>query len=392
MHRTARRRTPTGSELMWALSAVGLMLLILSIAAGAAEETQAMAPPTQELSRPFLVGGDISGLDLLERHGAVYRDDGTDGDAVAILRDKGHNCFRLRLFVSPTGKNLVVNDLDYTVRLAKRIKASGAAFLLDFHYSDTWADPGQQTKPAAWESLEGAALAEAVQRYTRDCIGRFRRESVLPDYVQIGNEITPGMLWPDGKLHGVGDPDTQWDTFARLLKAGVAGVREGAGDDTAPRIVLHIDKGGKWQAVRWFFGRVERQAIPYDVIGLSYYPWWHGSLDDVRRAVWGAARTFGKDVLVAETAYPWREMKVKTRSERENLAYPATPVGQAQFARDLVRVVRTAPGGRGLGVLWWYPEAVRVPGLHIWNGGSTALFDADGHVLPAAVAMADLSD
>lgn len=344
----------------------------------------AVASSAQEAKRPLLVGGDISALDRIEQADGVYREQGRPGDAVRIMTGNGFNCFRLRLFVDPNGENVVVNDLPYTIRLARRVKAVGARLLLDFHYSDTWADPGQQRKPAAWEHLEFGALERTLHDYSRDSVAAMRRAGVMPDYVQVGNEIAPGMLWPEGRLHGVGRPEQQWMQFARLLRAAVKGVRDGAGEQSV-RIVIHIHQGGNWAATKRFFESIEKHGVPYDVIGLSYYPWWHGTIEDVRRTVHGAALTFDKDVWVVETAYPYRRLDVSRikRGNPDSMHWPMTPEGQARFARQLVQIVRGAPRGRGLGVLWWYPESIRVKGIRTWMGGANALFDEKGNALPA---------
>ncbi|MBN1846553.1 MAG: glycosyl hydrolase 53 family protein, partial [Sedimentisphaerales bacterium] len=217
--------------------------------------------------REFLVGGDISALAVIEEHGGIFRDPNQPGDAIAIMRRYGANCFRLRLFVQPTGKNVVVNDLAYTIALARRIRAAGGQWLLDFHYSDTWADPAHQTKPAAWEDLPFEQPEARVYEYTRDCLGAFQKAGVPPDLVQPGNEITPGMLWPDGKLHDVVEPERQWERFTRLLRAAVRGI-QAAPADRPPRIVIHIDQGANWPKTRWFFERIEKYQVPCDVIGL----------------------------------------------------------------------------------------------------------------------------
>ncbi|MDA1190943.1 MAG: glycosyl hydrolase 53 family protein [Candidatus Poribacteria bacterium] len=332
--------------------------------------------------RPFYVGGDISALSKLEELGAVYRDNGNTGAAIEIMSNHGFNCFRLRLFVAPNGGNVVVNDLPYTIALAKRVKAVGATLILDFHYSDTWADPGHQTKPEAWAELDFDGLVATVEQYTRDCTRAFRDAGVSPDIVQIGNEITGGFLWDEGKLYGVGDPDEQWRRFTDLLKAGVRGATDGSSD--SPRIMLHIDKGANAFATSWFFNRIERHDVPYDMIGLSYYPWWHGAMDDVRKTMRDTAREFNKEIMIVETAYPYRPHRL-SRGENgdSNMAWDATPDGQRAFLDELIKVVRTEGGALGVGVMWWYPESVLTDGIHIWNGGSTALFDDDGNALPA---------
>ena len=349
---------------------------LLSANAGAAE-------------KEFLVGGDISALTKMEHLGAVYRDNGAPGDAIAIMRRHGANCFRLRLFVNPTNKRMVVNDLPYTAVLAARIKAAGAKFLLDFHYSDTWAGPSHQTKPKAWEKLDFESLARTLYEYTRDSLVYFDREGVLPDLVQIGNEITPEMLWPDGKVARVENPDQQWDKFARLLKAAARGVKDAA-KGRAVRIVIHIACGGDWERTQRFFTNLEQRGVPYDVIGQSAYPWWHGTLDDLRANLAKTAAAFGKDIWLVETAYPYKPVTtVRKRWKYPERHWPRTPEGQKAFLKALIETVRATSGGHGLGVLWWYPESVPIQGVRIWHDGATAMFDENGNALPALDAFGD---
>lgn len=336
-------------------------------------------------SREFLLGGDISMLSRVEELGGVFRENGRRGDFLAILKRHGCNCFRLRLFVNPNYKNAVVNDLPYTLALGGRIKAAGLELLLDFHYSDTWADPGHQSKPAAWRDLDFEALEKKVEDYSASVIAEFRKRRALPDIVQVGNEITPGMLWPDGRLGGKGSSERQWDRFARLLKAAIRGVRKPLGRADDVRIMIHIDRGGDRRRTRWFFDNIEKRNVPFDVVGLSYYPWWHGSMDALRKNLHETAAAYGKDILVVETAYPYRGEK--WWKNKKNMAWPVSPEGQHAFLVDLVRTVRRTPGARGAGVIYWYPESIPVEGLRVWNGGATALFDARGNALPAVEAF-----
>ncbi|MHC5054781.1 MAG: glycosyl hydrolase 53 family protein [Planctomycetota bacterium] len=335
----------------------------------------------------FLVGGDVSMLDRIEELGGVYRDGGEKGDCIRILMASGWNAFRLRLFVDPNHENAVVNDLDYTLKLAKRIKAAGAFLLLDFHYSDTWADPGHQHEPAAWKNLSFEETVRKVEDYTASVIASFRREGALPDMVQVGNEITPGMIWPKGKLYGVGDPAAAWRRFTALLKAGLRGVRRPLRRGDRVRTMVHIDRGGKASATKWFFGKLKEHKVEFDVIGLSFYPWWHGTLDDLRANLESTAREFAKPIVVVETAYPHRG--AEWWSKQKNMSHPITPEGQAAFLKELAEAVRATPGGRGRGIFYWYPESIPVEGLKVWNGGATAVFDKSGNVLPAAKALAE---
>jgi arabinogalactan endo-1,4-beta-galactosidase len=351
---------------------------------------------TSEASRvehepSFLVGGDISALPVLEKAGAVYRMDGQPMDCVEILSRCGWNCFRLRIFVNPTGKNVVVQDIPFTIALAKRIKATGAKLLLDFHYSDTWADPAHQKKPKAWEKLDFAELEKAVYEHSRDCIAKMKDAGVLPDMVQIGNEIDPGILWPEGKLWGVGDPKQQWIQLGRLLKAGERGVRHGAGQERIA-VVIHVSCGGDAKKAKHFFENIEAQGVAYDIIGLSFYQWWHGSLGDLRNNLESVSATFDKEIFVVETAHPYRPTKwYDKHSNQDNMAFPSSVDGQVQYFQKLLETIRGVPTARVIGVQLWYPESIKVDGVHAWFGGAMAVFDEDGNLLPAAKLLGESS-
>lgn len=323
----------------------------------------------------LLLGGDVSMLPRLEAAGAVYRERGRPADALHILGDRGANAFRVRLFVDPAKhEDGAIQDLSYALDLARRIGAAGATLVLDPHYSDTWADPGRQTKPAAWSALDFAGLEARVESWTAETVAAFAAAGCAPDYVQIGNEITAGFLWPEGRL---GPRDEGWDRLAALLKAGVSGVRRA---HPGARIVLHVDAGGDAERTAWFFRHVEAHGIPFDVIGISYYPWWHGEPAALEENLRKTAAEFGRDILLVETAYPWR-----ADDASGTMPWPPTPDGQRAFLEDVIRIVRGSP--HGLGVLWWGPETIPAPGVTVWKGGAAALFDAEGCPLPALEAF-----
>jgi arabinogalactan endo-1,4-beta-galactosidase len=365
-------------------------------------------PATQHA--PFLLGADISLLARLEQRGAVYREDGQPEDAIRIFTNHGWNCFRLRLFVDPNGRGGVVNSLDYTRALAKRIKAAGAMFILDIHYSDTWADPQHQIKPHAWNNLSFDALEQKVRDYTADAIAQLQADGCLPDIVQIGNEITPGMIWPDGQLevppsnvkvfdgdvHPIRpnfhyDEATQWRKLTRLIQAGVAGVRDASHPNDRVRILIHIDCGGDWPTTRWFFDHLQQHKVAFDLIGQSYYPHWHGTLENVRENLRETAHRYGKDILIVETAYPTGD--ADHWSQKRNMAWPISPDGQAQFLAALIDTVRATPDGHGIGVLYWQPELLPPKNGNAGAGHLSAmsLFDADGNSLPAMDVLHELS-
>lgn len=323
---------------------------------------------TLPAAHDYAIGADLSFLKQAEERGVQFKDGGVVKPGLQIFRDHGYNWIRLRLFHTPsTQPRPLPNDLAYTIALAQAAKAQGMKFLLNYHYSDTWADPAKQFLPKAWETLEPAALVSAVHDYTRDTIAAFREAGVLPDMVQIGNEVTPGMLWPHGKL-----PEN-WDTFAALLKAGIAGVEAGRGDGPRPRIMLHIEKSGDRERTRWFFDNLAQRGVEFDVIGQSYYPWWHGSLLDLRDTLAFMAETYRKDIYLVEVAYNWRPAEYLD----EPAPFPETPEGQRDFLDEVHRVVLATPHGLGKGVFWWEPAVPLQTRI-----ASRGMFDADGNALP----------
>jgi arabinogalactan endo-1,4-beta-galactosidase len=313
----------------------------------------------------FAFGADLSFLRQAEARGSVFKDGTNAAAGLQIFRDHNYNWIRLRIFVEPVRGGLP-NNLAYTLACAKDAKKLGYKFLLDFHYADSWADPGKQPTPVLWKNLSHPQRVEALFEYTRDTIAAFRQADALPDMVQIGNEITHGMLWPDGKL-----PE-HWDNLAEYLRAGIKGVDAGSGDGPRPKIMLHLAADGKPAATEHFFDKITSYKIPYDVIGFSYYPWWHGTPGDLQTNLAFAANRYGKDVFVVETAYYWR-----TNGETREAAhpFPETPEGQRDFLDAITRIVMATPQGRGKGVFWWEP-AVR------GSLGGRGFFDDNGDSLP----------
>lgn len=312
---------------------VGLIVVSLVIGAFASQCA---------FSQEYAIGADVSFLGQAEQRGVIFKDDGTAKPALEILRIHGYNWIRLRLFHTPTE---LPNNLDYTIALAKNAKKLGFHFLLDYHYADTWADPGKQPIPKAWLGKSHQQLVDAVFGYTRDTIAAFRDAGVLPDMVQIGNEITNGMMWPDGKL-----PEN-WDNFAQLVYAGINGMDAGRGNGRRPQIMIHIDRGADSKGTKAFLDKLNSYDIPYDVIGQSYYPWWHGSLNDLRSNLEFMAREYHKDIIVVETAYNWQPGNYVGKPA----PFPESPEGQRAFLDEVNRVVMQTPDGRGKGVFWWEP-------------------------------------
>jgi arabinogalactan endo-1,4-beta-galactosidase len=242
-----------------------------------------------------MLGADISFLPELESRGKKFTDKGVEKDGIQILKDNGFNYVRLRIFNNPAadsgyspGKGFC--DLEHTKQMAKRIQAAGLHFLLDFHYSDYWADPGKQFKPTAWKQLDFVGLRQAVHDFTRDVLKALKDQNTLPDMVQVGNEINHGILWPDGNA-------TNMDTLAAFLMAGCQAVRE---TDPAIILMLHIACGGQNAESRFFLDNMLQRKVPFDIIGESYYPRWHGTLDDLTKNLQDLATRYGKKIIVVE--------------------------------------------------------------------------------------------
>lgn len=349
--------------------------LVLAAAASGAPRGQAA---------PLMAGADVSSLAELEDRGAIYRDAGQPRDVVDMFTDHGVNWFRLRLFVNPSGTDVVVNDLAYTLDMARRVKAAGAKLLLDFHYSDTWADPGQQTKPAAWSGLSFAQLQTRVHDYTRDVMQAFHAESLAPDMVQIGNEISNGLLWNDGYPWSGGSHNAGFDRLATLLTAGINGAKAGSSPGREPLVMLHHDQGANWTTASYYFNKLVARNVDFDVIGYSYYPKWHydpatqkGSIEDLEENLNNTASAFGKPVVVVETGFASRGAQFEPQYE-----FPVSVAGQQQFLQAVVDAVEQVPNGRGWGAFWWYPEARPVSGMSVWEGGRYGWFDTNGNLLP----------
>lgn len=260
-----------------------------------------------------ILGADISFLPQLEDRGMKFYDKGQQKDAIEILKDHGFNYIRLRIFNNPSaekgyspGKGFC--DLKHTKQMAARIKKAGLKLLLDFHYSDYWADPQQQYKPSAWENLDFNHLTTALKDYTKTVLLALKEQGTLPDMVQIGNEINHGMVWPEGHI---GHPDS----LASLVKAGIEGVKE---VDPSIIIMLHIALGGQNDESVFWLDNMFARGVDCDIIGLSYYPRWHGTLEDLNYNMNDLIRRYHKEVNVVEYSHKKPEVNDLTFSLPEN--------------------------------------------------------------------------
>ena len=315
----------------------------------------AMITQAQE---PLYVGGDISLLPKYEEAGVVYKDkEGqTVSDVLAFFRQQGQNAMRVRLFVSPDGSDKAVcQDLDYVKALGKRIKDAGLKLMLDFHYSDTWADPAKQWTPAAWQNLNNDQLQDKIYEYTKDCLQQMKAAGAEPDFIQTGNEISYGMLWGKSGTTAnrcyTNSSDANWNRFLSLLKKAGQACRE---ECPQARIIIHSERVPKPDVLTDFFDRMKAGGIDYDIIGLSYYPAFHGSLSKLETALTALERKqYGKDMMIVETGYSYAWALGGTEYDYTK-TYPYSEEGQRQFTADLVAKLKSHPGVKGL--FWWWPE------------------------------------
>ncbi|AIV29199.1 glycoside hydrolase family 53 protein [Enterobacter cloacae] len=383
--------------------------LSCGLAASAFAADAVKTRPFNAMPADFIKGADISTLLEAEQHGAkFYNQNGQQQDAIAILKANGVNTVRLRLWVDPqdaSGKTYGggSNNLENTIALAKRVKAQGLKLLLDFHYSDFWTDPGKQFKPKAWEKMDYPQLKTAIHDYTRDTIARFKKEGVLPDMVQIGNEINGGMLWPEGKSWGQGGGE--FDRLAGLLNAAIGGLKENLTGGEQVKIMLHLAEGTKNDTFRWWFDEIAKRGVPFDIIGLSMYTYWNGPISALKANMDDISRRYNKDVIVVEAAYGYTldncdnaENSFQAKEEKDG-GYPGTVQGQYDYIHDLMQSVIDVPDHRGKGIFYWEPTWIAVPGttwatkagmkyIHDeWKEGNArenqALFDCQGKVLPS---------
>jgi len=323
-----------------------------------------------------VVGGDISMLTKYEAHqqmafarygitNAHYYDvnGAVINDVITWTKQQGWNAARVRLFVNPENASAehkgqgVIQNLDTVMVLGARIKAAGMQFMLDFHYSDTWADPSAQTTPAAWADLDDEALAQQVYEYTRDCLRALKAAGATPDYIQTGNEISYGMLWgpagtPQSQLKQcfTNSPEENWVRFANLLKAAGRACRE---ECPNAKIVLHTERVPRVNVLVNFYNQMKNRGVDYDIIGLSYYPYYHGNLAVLKTALNSVCNTFqNKDIMIVETGYSYH---YKVGDQDFSSTWPLTAEGQRQFTLDLINTLK--PYVRVKGLFWWFPEA-----------------------------------
>lgn len=344
--------------------------------------------PQQPIQEPSMyVGGDISMLPKYEAHGNTYYDiNGNKVEVLPFFSQLGLNSMRVRLFVDPSKasrENIgsgVVQDLNFVVNLSKRIKQAGFKLMLDFHYSDSWADPAQQTTPDSWKNASATALCDTLYNYTKRCLKVMNQNGATPDFIQIGNEISYGMLWNTGKVYP--NNDNNWNVFSNFLKSASKACRE---ECPNAQIVIHTERSGKPDVSKQYYQKIKDYGIDYDIIGLSYYPFWHNNLSTLENTLSVLEQNFpNKKIQIVETAYYYQWLPQVDYDFSST--WPISADGQKKFLEDLIKTLKKHSNVNGL--YWWFPEENGNGVIDNWvNRG---LFDDNnGKALPALYILGD---
>lgn len=312
----------------------------------------------KETPPAFAKGADVSWLPQMEATGYQFLDEnGQQADVLQLLKDRGMDAVRLRIFVNPSDNPWSGHcDKDATVAMALRAQKLGMRVMANFHYSDSWADPGKQNKPEAWKDLPFDELVQAVYDHTYEVVSALKNAGVTPEWVQVGNEIPGGMLWPDGHTD-------QWPQLAQLLNAGYKATKA---VDPNIRVIVHVDEGHNQEKFRNFYDRATELGVQYDIIGLSYYPYWvkkdwTETIDGLRQNLIDLVERYDKDVMVVEVGGEDHQIE-NTRD----------------LLKATIEAVRNVPNGRGLGVFYWEPQGARS-----WSKYGLSAWGEDGKPSPA---------
>ena len=354
-------------------------------------------------SQTKFVGGDISLLPSYETNGAKYKDlngNTITGGMLPFFKAQGLNAMRVRLFVDPSkapsdekGQG-VRQDLEYVKALGKQIKDAGMKLMLDFHYSDSWADPEKQWTPDAWKSMTDDELYDKIYEYTKDVLQQMVAAGATPDFIQTGNEISYGMLWgARGSAASVQkkcytNQDTNWPRFTTLLKRAGEACREVC---PQAKIVIHTERVARLNVLLAFYDKMASYGVDYDIIGLSYYPYYHGKLETLNSVLGNLEGRFSdKDIMIVETGY-FHKWQTESAEYDLSATYPITPEGQKKFTEALIDILNAH--SKVTGLFWWFMEANEY-GLD-WNTKrvtdawyNAGLFDNEtGKVMPALFSL-----
>ncbi|WP_406843340.1 arabinogalactan endo-beta-1,4-galactanase [Flavobacterium soyae] len=306
----------------------------------------------------FSKGADVGWLPQMEATGYKFYDaDGSQKDCLQLLKDRGINTIRLRVWVNPNDDKASGHcSPEETVVMAVRAQKMGMRIMIDFHYSDSWADPGKQNKPAAWAKHSFPELLNDVYQHTYDVLQLLKKAGVTPEWVQVGNEIPGGMLWPEGSTDN-------FNQLAQLLNKGYEATKA---IDPKIKVIVHLDEGNKSEKFRWFFDKVTENKVKYDVIGLSYYPYWiktdyQSTILDLENNLKDMALRYNKEVMVVEVGGDYEAVQ-----------------NTKEMLEATIKAVKSVPNNKGLGVIYWEPQ-----GEKSWSGYQLNAWLSDGKPSPA---------
>jgi len=345
-----------------------LAITTILMASCSVAQTTDVVPPAVPLplTSDFSKGADVSWLPQMEATGYKFYDsDGSQKECLQLLKDRGINTIRLRVFVNPSS-NMRSGHCSpaETVVMAVRAQKTGMRIMIDFHYSDTWADPGHQTKPAAWANHTFSELQNDVYKHTFDVLTALKSAGVTPEWVQVGNEIPGGILWPEGK-------SSNFSQLALLLNRGYEATKA---VDSSIKVIVHVDQGNNNGRFRWFFDNLTTQKLKYDVIGLSYYPYWLGrekgkeelkdyakTIADLEFNLKDMVSRYGKEVMIVEVGGDYTLVQ-----------------DTKEMLQAVIKSVKSVPNNKGLGVIYWEPQ-----GEKSWSGYQLNAWQSDGKPSPA---------
>lgn len=306
----------------------------------------------------FSKGADVGWLPQMEATGYKFYDaDGSQKDCLQLLKDRGINTIRLRVWVNPNDDKASGHcSPEETVVMAVRAQKMGMRIMIDFHYSDSWADPGKQNKPAAWAKHSFPELLNDVYQHTYDVLQLLKKAGVTPEWVQVGNEIPGGMLWPEGSTDN-------FNQLAQLLNKGYEATKA---IDPKIKVIVHLDEGNKSEKFRWFFDKATENKVKYDVIGLSYYPYWiktdyQSTILDLENNLKDMALRYNKEVMVVEVGGDYEAVQ-----------------NTKEMLEATIKAVKSVPNNKGLGVIYWEPQ-----GEKSWSGYQLNAWLSDGKPSPA---------
>lgn len=329
-----------------------MMFAVLALTASSCERPEGGDDPKPIDPEPatFAKGADVSWLTQMEKEGCkFYNASGQETECMALLKSLGMDAIRLRVWVDPKDGWCGKEDV---LAKARRAQALGMRLMIDFHYSDWWADPGKQNKPAAWKNLDLEGLKKAVADHTTDVLTALKTAGITPQWIQIGNETTGGMLWPDGQNYN----DAGFANYVQLHNAGYDAAKAVF---PSAQVMVHVDNGWKWETLKWFFNSFDLKGARYDLIGLSLYPDksnWQSYNQQICNNIQTLYSQYQKETIICEVGMDWSD---------------ATTC--RQFLSDLIARTKDTAASHCTGVLYWEPE-----GYQAWSGYGKAAFDNSG--------------